>query len=136
MTEEQAIRTKAHAALAKFGEMSRMRAKFGYNRETVAWLEGFIERQRRREDIAEQEVEDLIQLVGSFLGECLISKYGGAWRLHEGSWAVFFSDSNAAFPFSKVRKQFEHGIDDGESILGFFDVIPLVVIKQKLTPWR
>ena len=53
MTEEQAIRTKAHAALAKFGEMSRMRAKFGYNRETVAWLEGFIERQRRREDIAD-----------------------------------------------------------------------------------
>jgi hypothetical protein len=72
----------------------------------------------------------LVQLIGSYLGECVIHCYGGVWRWREGDWGVFFNDSNAAFPFIKVRKQFHSGIDDGESILGFFDAIGLAIIKK------
>jgi len=50
--------------------------------------------------------------------------------VHDGDWGVFFDDSNAAFPFAKVQKQFQNGIDDGESILSFFDVIGLVIVKK------
>lgn len=69
--------------------------------------------------------------IGSFLGECIIANYGGQWRESEGSWGVFFSERNdrsAAFPFNKVRKQLLNGADD--SILSFYDVIPIVFDKS------
>ena len=43
-------------------------------------------------------------------------------------WGIFFSnenDKNAAFPFNKVRKQLLHG--EGDSILSFYDVLPVVL---------
>lgn len=76
-------------------------------------------------------MEDLVQLIGSYLGECIIRSYGGVWREHDdGTWGVFFDESNAAFPFSKVRKQLEDGVERGDSILSFFEVIPKIFRKE------
>ena len=130
MTAEEAIRQNALTAIGRFGSLSNLGSAFGYNRESVAWVEGFIEQQRRRRDITEHEVTDWVQLIGSYLGECVRHTYAGVWRIYDGEWGVFFNDSNAAFPFNKVRKQFSNGIADGESILSFFDVIGLAIIKK------
>jgi hypothetical protein len=52
---------------------------------------------------------------------------GGHWQEDSGNWGVFFDDSNAVFPFTKVMKQFENGLEGGASILSFFDLVGLVI---------
>jgi hypothetical protein len=46
MTEEEAIRQNVLAAISRFSGLSNVGTQFGYNRESVAWVEGFIEQQR------------------------------------------------------------------------------------------
>jgi len=130
MIGEEEIRENAKAAVIRFASLSKLGAEFEYNRKSVAWVEEFIEHERLRKDVTEDDVEGLVQLIGAYLGECVIHTYGGAWREHDGSWGVFFNASNAAFPFSKVRKQFDNGVSGGDSILSFFDVIPQVLLRK------
>jgi hypothetical protein len=130
MNEIYSFRNNAELAVKRFGPLSKLGEAFGYSRESIEWVEGFIERQRRRADISAEETEILLQLIGSYLGECLIYTYGGFWRIQNGEWGVFFNDSNAAFPFSKVRKQFENGIDGGDSILSFFEMTRVMIMKE------
>jgi hypothetical protein len=61
---------------------------------------------------------------GSFLGECIVRCYGGTWKQHDGVWCVAFDEKNVAFPFAKVAKQMDNGLEDG--IASYFDVIPIV----------
>ena len=130
MIGKEQIRDTAKSAVGRFASLSKLGAEFEYNRKSVEWVEEFIEHQRLRKDITEDDIEGLVQLVGAYLGECVIHTYGGAWREHDGTWGVFFNDSNAAFPFNKVRKQFDNGVSGGDSILSFFDVIPQVLLKK------
>ena len=131
MIGEEQIRQNAEAALSRFKSLSNIGAEFEYDRESVACVEKFIEQQRGRTNTSETERDALVQLIGSHLGECVIRTYGGVWRMHDGEWGVFFNNLNAAFPFHKVRKQFNNGVGGGDSILSFFDVIGLVIIKKK-----
>jgi hypothetical protein len=39
-------------------------------------------------------------------------------------WCVAFNDKDMAFPFAKVSKQIDNGLEDG--IAGFFNVIPTI----------
>jgi hypothetical protein len=130
MIGEEKIRENAKEAVTRFASLSKLGAEFEYNRRSVAWVEEFIEHQRLRKDVTGNDVEGLVQLIGAYLGECVIHAYGGAWREHDGTWGVFFNASTAAFPFSKVRKQFDNGISGGDSILSFFDVIPQVLLRK------
>ena len=67
----------------------------------------------------------LISVFGSFLGECIVRCYGGAWKQHEsGVWCVAFNEDNIAFPFAKVAKQIDYGLEDG--IASFFNVTPTI----------
>jgi hypothetical protein len=128
MTPQEMIRANAELVISQLGPASGI-AGFGYNAESVAWLDGFIERQRVRPEFAgEEEVERITQTLGSFLGECVIECYGGEWREQEGSWAVDFGDGNSAFPFNKVRKQFANGAGDG--VASWFKTIPLIFAAQ------
>ena len=117
---EDAIKANAESVIAQLGPLSGM--DFGYNVESVAWVDGFIENQRIRSDIDENEVQGLVSTLGSFLGECIIRCYGGRWQNIKGEWCVSFDDKNAANPFGKVRKQFMHGQED--STKKFFEMIP------------
>jgi hypothetical protein len=128
MLVEGQIRANAQLAISKFAALSGLGEHFGYNRASVEWVDGFIE--RGRTDIKADSVNGLVQVLGSYLGECIIKIYGGVWREHDGTVGVFFDDSNAVFPFTKVRKQFENGRDPGDSILGLFDMIDPVMPKK------
>lgn len=129
MTPQEMIRANAEMVVAQLREASGMEG-FGYNAESVAWLDGFIERQRVRPEFADGEAaERLSQTLGSFLGECVVRCYGGEWREAGGSWAVCFGgDDNAAYPFNKVRKQFANGA--GDSVLSWFETIPVIFAQQ------
>ena len=88
----------------------------GFNEESVAYIDGFIERQRASEGF---EPGGLINTIGSFLGECMCKELGGEWKMQSnGQLAVEFSSGNAAFPFNKVEKHFANGAED--SILSFY----------------
>jgi hypothetical protein len=138
MTPQEMIRANAELVVERLREASGME-EFGYNAESVEWLDGFIERQRVRPEFADGEAaERMSQTLGSFLGECVVRCYGGEWREVRGTWAVCFGgDDNAAFPFNKVRKHFADGPED--SVLSWFKTIPVIFAEQieagrELTP--
>ncbi len=97
---------------------------FGYDAQSVAWLDGYIERQRARSEMTQEMVDGLVNVLGSYLGECVVNCYGGYWEHEDGQWRVSFNADNAVYPFAKVRKQFQNGAED--SIKSFFEVIPLL----------
>jgi hypothetical protein len=67
---------------------------------------------------------------GAFLGECIIRHYGGGWVYHDGDWCIEFDDRTRAYPFTKVGKQMNNGLEDG--IVSFFDMI--AVFRRKTAP--
>ena len=134
---EDKIRQNAELVVAQMRPLCGF--EFGYDAPSVAWLDGFIERQRARADQTPEGVNGLVNVLGSYLGECIIRCHGGRWEQEDGQWRVGFGADNAAYPFAKVRKQFEHGAED--SIKSFFEVIPVIFNpsddagKQKKKPW-
>ena len=47
----------------------------------------------------------------------------------EGAWGVLFGEGNTAYPFAKVRKQFDHGREGGDSVHSFYRVIPVIFAR-------
>jgi hypothetical protein len=130
MTPLEAIHANAQLVLEQLGPISGLGEQFGYNLESLQYVEGFIERQRTRAGVDEATIDRWVQVLGSFLGECVIHTYGGEWRENQGRWGIFFSeanDRNAAFPFAKVQKQFANGLESGDSIVSFFRVLPVIL---------
>lgn len=129
------IQHNAQLVIEQMGQLSGL--NFGYDAESVAWLDGYIE--RIRNEIDQSNVERLVNVLGSYLGECIIRCYGGYWENKEGQWQVSFDEKNAAYPFAKVQKQFNNG--PGDSIKSFFEVIPVVFASSlkesepKRKPW-
>ena len=98
-----------------------------YDGDGVKFLEGFIE--RNKSVIAEEEWNGLINSCGAFLGQCIIENYGGQWLEEpDGNVTIAFDDDNKVYPFSKVMKQFENGLED--SIHSMFTIIPIVYSLQ------
>jgi len=50
MTPEEAIRANAELVIDQFTQISPLGEEFGYNRESIEWVAGFIERERERTD--------------------------------------------------------------------------------------
>ena len=115
------IRGNAALVLEELGPISGI--DFGYGPEAVAWLDGYIERQRTRMDDPDA-VASLVSVLGSYLGEAIIVAAGGAWDVHErDEIGIRFANGDWCFPFSKVAKQFASGTaDGGESVLSFYNV--------------
>lgn len=58
---------------------------FGYDAQSVAWLDGYIELQRVRTDATPQLVDGLVNVFGSYLGECVI-ECSGLWP--SAGWGI------------------------------------------------
>ena len=116
------IRGNAALVVEELGPISGLE-RFGYGPESIAWVDGYIERQRQRMGDAEA-VSSLVSVLGSYLGEAIIAAAGGSWDVHErDEIGVKFVNGDWCFPFSKVAKQFAAGPEDGgESILAFYNV--------------
>ncbi len=102
----------------------------------VLWLDGLLEQLRTR---SEPLNEGLIYAFGVYLGECIIHAAGGEWEVQGGenkdNIRVRFDDSNAVFPLNKVRKQLANGKENGDSVLGLYDVA--IAMRPRLpTDWQ
>lgn len=126
----QQIRENAAFAVAEFGTL--VEGAFGYDRESVAWVDGFVERQRVR-FAAGDAPGGLISVIGSYLGEAMIAEAGGQWIEDDaGGIGIRFASGDTAYPFVKVRKQFDEGLAGGESILSFYNIAVDFVASGKL----
>lgn len=116
------IKKNSEFVIEQLGPLSGI--AFGLNKASVEWVEGFIERQRSRPGFDPDNLDNLVSVLGSFLGECLIAKAGGVWHWSDerSDWSVHFGGNNHAFPFARVRKLFLNGLEGGDSILSFYDV--------------
>lgn len=120
--------------LENLAESVRTQLNLKYDAASVKFIEGFIERNKGSFD--KEESKGLINSLGSFLGQCIIKNYGGYWQPDNetGSVAIVFDDNNKAYPFAKVSKQFENGLED--SVYSFYSIIPTVFkLDKKNKPW-
>jgi len=109
--------------LKDLAEKTKMGLNLQYDTNGVKFLEGFIERNKTQ--IPKDQWDGLINSCGAFLGQSIIENYGGHWlRDNSGQFAIAFDDKNMIFPFSKVSKQFDNGLED--SIHSMFTMIPTV----------
>ncbi len=102
--------------------------ELGYDAKSVQWVDGYIERQRNTGNPA--LVEQLVSVLGSFVGECIRHEFGGEWTLVDGSWGIMFRPNNIAYPINKVAKQFKDGVENGESVYGFYTAIAPVFFNR------
>jgi hypothetical protein len=124
------LRQNAESFIRQLSPVSTI--ELGYNEESVKWVSGFIDRNRSK--FEQKTIDDLIILIGSFLGECIIENTDGRWDFCEDlqSWGVVFKIGNTCFPFNKTAKHFQHG--GGDSIFSFYDTTVNIFSKQKFPP--
>jgi hypothetical protein len=114
------IRANSDLVIEQLGPLSGI--AFGLNRQSVEWVDGFIERQRMRDDLTDEFIARTVNVLGSFIGECVIAHTDGAWAWIEEQQTigVRFPSGSCTFPFTKVHKQYLNGNAEGDSISGFF----------------
>lgn len=100
----------------------------GFDADGVRWLDGFI--QRQHDGGAIDDPSGLVNTLGSFLGECIVQTYGGAWQETEHGWAVVVGDNFEVYPFNKVHKHLTEGA--GDSVLSLFNGVPVLLAHTKM----
>lgn len=115
------IAANAQLATDRLGEVADV--PFGLDRASVAWVAGFIDRQRARDGFDPDNTIGLVNVLGSHLGEAIAAATGGCWEEADGAWGVRLGSHGICVPFTKVGKQLREGSEAGESILSFYDVV-------------
>ncbi len=107
--------------------------EFGPNRASVAWVEGYIERERDRRG-PDAEAVGTLNALGAFLGECIRAEVAADWLWDDfqQDWGLALAAGGRVFPIWKVHKQYRSGLAGGESILSFYDVVVDYLAKGKL----
>jgi hypothetical protein len=123
MSHDADFRELADRVLAGLAETG---AELAYDRDSVAWIDAYIE--RNREHFSEEEANKVANNLGAFVGECLRAAHGGTWVHDEksGEWGVDLGGNlGTAFPAAKIYKQLRNGPED--SVLSFFEVVGAIV---------
>ncbi len=125
------IHGNADLVISQFGPLSG--SNFALDKASVAWVEGFIERQREIPDTDEAARTRIATVLACYLGDAIIMEAGGRWDETEaGELGVRFDNDNWCFPLAKVAKQFADGIAGGESILAFYTFSTTVAARHDL----
>lgn len=113
----RAIRANAELVIRMFADATEF--KFGYDKDSVEWLDTYIEHIRQT-TWTEEEFTQLVSNLGSYLGEAIIRSFGGQWSLDQRGWAIRWDDYNLVYPFIKVAKHLKNG--EADSIFSFYSV--------------
>jgi hypothetical protein len=110
-------------------EKFRVQFKLDYDEKSVEYLDDLIE--RARSNYENKDATGLINAMAAFLGQCIITKYGGAWGFDDGipNDNVVFDENTKIFPVTKTAKQFHNGYID--SIYSFYMCIPAILEMGK-----
>src|SRR5262245_7575974 len=124
-TSADHLRANAELVIQHLGPQSGI--EFGYNEESITWLDQHIDAQRQGLTYDADSIDKILFMFGCFLGECMIRSFGGHWSYEDGRWLVRFDEGRAANPIRKVYKLYENGLEGGDSITGLFQVIPVML---------
>ncbi len=126
------VRELAAVVLTQLATLSD--APLTYDRASVVWLEGYIERERMGRDPAAGAPAELVDGLGAFLGECILASADGQWVWDEfqNDWCLALTVGGRISPAGKIWRQFMHGRDGGESIVAFYDIVVDYLAKGKL----
>jgi hypothetical protein len=116
------IRQNAELVIQIMGDMADMH--LDYSLESVKKIEDYIERIRL--SVSEETAWQLSNNLGAFFGECIRHHYGGEWQIVNEQPGLVMANGITAFPFNKVQKLFIGGLEDGESLVGFYNAIAVV----------
>lgn len=116
---EQADKLRKAAEQTRSVMLEHAKIELCYDLESIRWLTGYIDRMRIQGN--PQDRLGQTNMLGAYLGECIIRNIGGEWASYNNLICVRFDDEDAVFPFNKVARQFENGAEGGDSILGFYD---------------
>ena len=127
-SEVEQIRRNAEFVKANFGSTSGM-ADFGCNDRSYAYLDGFITRQREAIQKDSRSMDQFVAIVGSFVGECIVSTYRGAWKLDDGDYAVAVTarqQQHLLQPFERVSRRIQDADQEAgpDSLQGYFRDLP------------
>jgi len=119
-----------------FGPQSGL-SDFGYNVESVAYIDGYIERNLRGAT-DRQTLAKFISLLGSFIGEALRSKHGGQWIVADNSPILKIQRGEMMHmvqPFGKVEKRIANG--EVDSLVFFFNEFVPAILEGRAPPeWK
>jgi hypothetical protein len=117
MTPREMI--QANAELAVQSARERLGVSLSFDRAGVDWLDGHLNRLRGH--LSPEAQAGVVNVMGSFLGECIVRSHGGEWIEKGGEWLVQVKRTYtvSANVFGKVEKQLARV--EGESVLSLFD---------------
>ena len=72
---------KAEAEKVVAAMRDQLGVELNYDKESVAWLEGYID--RIRPQLTNESYSGLATALGAYLGESIIATYGGSWDYFE-----------------------------------------------------
>lgn len=97
-----------------------------YNMSSVIWIDKYID--RNRETFLEENVAELIQLFGAFLGECIRHEYGGDWVERNNEWGIAFNNKHMISPFHAIQNHLDE--TPADSITSLVQGIPVWVTSN------
>jgi hypothetical protein len=122
------IRKNAQALIDNLGPHSGLSA-FGYDADSVAFLDGFIDRQGEGIRSSPQGIDNFVSMAGAFLGEAVIATFGGEWQQKEGSISICIragDQYHLVMPFQRIHNRLMNGTE--YSLAYFFSTaLPQIV---------
>ncbi len=107
----EGLKANAEAAVEELSHLTEF--PFGYNRASVVWLEGYLERMNAAGVFNGPGRDKLISIFGAFLGECIVRTCGGAWKKRGGPWGIAFDEDHFTRPFAAIVAQLDRGRNCG-----------------------
>ena len=101
-----------------------------YSVQSIKMLDGIID--RAWDGKQPNDIDNMIILFGSYLGEAIKKNHGGEWDYDENFGIVLKNFENwtiTIFPFDKVRKKFLEGKD--ESLTFYYQTALYIIAQEK-----
>lgn len=94
---------------------------FGLDAESVRWFDAYVDRQRRFPGFDPSRIGHLVEPFGCYLGDAIAAATEGHWVLR-GTWrGVEVAEEVISFPFHKVEKLLEEGLEGGECLMALYE---------------
>jgi hypothetical protein len=131
VTQFQQVRANAAWVVENFGKQSGIEP-FTHTAESLYYLDQFLDRQGAVVKASEASISKFVSMLGSYLGESIIAKYGGEWQESPQGPAILIRTKTHAHwlqPFQKVHKRIVNG---GEDSLGYYftEFVPHVLASE------
>lgn len=119
-----ALRTNAQLLIAELAPWSDVEP-FGFNAESVEWVDGDLERQRVRDDLTPELQDGLVSVIGVPRG-AIIATWGGAWVQEQHNLGVRTLGGVTASPSPRSPSSSTWGGRAATRLRCSFSVLPLI----------